>query len=307
MMDAHLLSTEQFTRHAVEYFLDKAETLRILARCEVRQRLQGMVIATLFYEPSTRTRLSFESAALRLGANIIGAENALEHSSAKKGETLADVFRVVGRYADAIVIRHHETEAMHEAAHLSPVPVINAGAGAGEHPTQALLDVYTLWRELKRIDGLKLCVVGDLKYGRTVHSLLRTLALFHGVEVTLLAPLSLQLPEGMRRALVHAGLTIHHGADFESVLPGVDAVYQTRIQTERLSHLQEAEGAESYAIGLPELRLLAPHAPILHPLPRVHELDPQVDNDPRAAYFRQVENGLYMRMAILDTYLGGDR
>jgi aspartate carbamoyltransferase catalytic subunit len=302
----HLLSAEQLTRADIEHFMAAADEMRNSDRMEVLKRHRGKVVATLFYEPSTRTRLSFESAAVRLGAHVVSAENAMEHSSAKKGETLEDVFRVVGCYADAIVIRHHEAQAMHTAAKLSPVPVLNAGAGAGEHPTQALLDVYTLRRELKRLDGLKLCVVGDLKYGRTVHSLLRLLTQFEDVEVSLLAPPSLQLPESMQSDLTSNGLTLRRGSDFESEFPQVDAVYQTRIQTERLTSQDESRESATFALGLHHLQMLPAHACIMHPLPRVTELDPQIDCDPRAAYFRQVENGLYMRMAILDAYLRGD-
>lgn len=301
----HLLTTHSFTREYVQAQIDWAQALRKMDRRTAQERLRGTVVATLFYEPSTRTRLSFESAAVRLGASVISAENALEHSSAKKGETLKDVFRVVGRYADAIVIRHHEANSMYTAATVSPVPIINAGAGAGEHPTQALLDVYTLWREFGRVDGLKVCLVGDLKYGRTVHSLLQTLTLFQDVEVTLLSPSSLQLPEDLMSSLIQAGLSIRVGSSFDEVLPCVDAVYQTRIQKERLQHADEASGAGQYTLGVPQIRQLATHARILHPLPRVDEIHPILDDDPKAAYFRQVENGLWMRMAILDGLLGG--
>ncbi|WP_231493390.1 aspartate carbamoyltransferase [Alicyclobacillus macrosporangiidus] len=302
----HLVTTDGMTRADVLRFIHLAEYLRGLPRERLRQRLPGRVIATLFYEPSTRTRLSFESAALKLGANVVGAENAIENSSAKKGETLADVFRIVGAYADAIVVRHHEPYTMAEAARLSPVPIINAGAGWGEHPTQALLDVYTISRELGRVEGLHVAVMGDLKYGRTVHSLLNLLRLFPGVRVTLLHPASLGLPEPLAHRLRSEGLEMAEATDVAAVLPKVDVVYQTRVQRERLERPEELEGAGQFRIGPRELGLLPEHARILHPLPRVDELDAAVDEDPRAAYFRQAENGLYMRMAILDDLLGGN-
>lgn len=302
----HLLSTASLTRRDVERLIARAETLRDTPRGEARLHRAGYVVASLFYEPSTRTRLSFESAAMRLGANVITAENALEHSSAKKGETLQDVFRVVGAYANAIVLRHHESQTVHTAARLSPVPVINAGAGAGEHPTQALLDVYTLWRELGRVDGLRICVMGDLKYGRTVHSLLRLLALFDNVQVTLLAPPTLRLEESFLNSLRETGLCLREGIDMKSTFPDADAVYQTRIQKERLLSSAEANGANALVIGTAEMKWLPSHARLLHPLPRVDEIHPDVDTDERAAYFRQTENGLYMRMAILDEILGGN-
>ena len=301
----HVVSVKDLSRSWLMTLIEKAELLRQTPRPLVRERLAGAMVATLFYEPSTRTRMSFEAALTRLGGSIIGAENALENSSAKKGETLSDVFRVVGSYVDAIVIRHHETDAVAQASIYSPVPVISAGTGSGEHPTQAMLDMYTLWREYGHLDGLKITVVGDLKYGRTVHSLLQCLTWFEGVQVTLISPKALSLPSDMLEQLRASGLDVKQGKNFHEALKTTDVVYQTRIQTERLVDDAEAQAAKDYSIGLTELGLLLPHARILHPLPRVGEIDPSVDQDHRAAYFRQVENGLYMRMALLDELLGG--
>ncbi|MBX5437815.1 MAG: aspartate carbamoyltransferase [Alicyclobacillaceae bacterium] len=301
----HVVSTLDFGREDVERLMDKAEQLRTESRERLRRRLEGAVVASLFYEPSTRTRLSFEAAVTRLGGRTLGAENARENSSAKKGESLADVFRVVGCYADAIVVRHHETDEIARALPVSPVPVINAGAGSGEHPTQALLDVYTIRRELGQVDDLSVCVIGDLKYGRTVHSLLRTLAYFRGVRVTLVYPQSLGLPDGLRAELAATGLIIRRETDFRQALRSADVIYQTRIQRERLLDPAEAREAEAFHILPEHLADLQPHARILHPLPRVSEIHPAVDDDERAAYFRQAENGLYMRMALLDDILGG--
>lgn len=300
----HVVAVQDVTKSWLLQLMELAERLRQMPREEARQILQGKVVATLFYEPSTRTRMSFESAVMRLGGSVVGAENALENSSAKKGETLADVFRVVGSYVDAIVIRHHERDTVREAVKYSPVPIVSAGTGAGEHPTQAMLDVYTIWRELGCIDGVKLTVAGDLRYGRTVHSLLRLLTWFDGIEVTLFAPEYLTLPQDLVEELTGKGLVLHTGTNFHATLAASDIVYQTRIQTERFTATENTTEA-SYVIGAEELACLPPQARILHPLPRVNEISPEVDEDPRAAYFRQVENGLYMRMALLAHLLGG--
>ncbi len=301
----HVISTHDFDAASVSRLMDSAEAMRRDSREVLLKRLRGAVVATLFYEPSTRTRLSFESAVTRLGGRILGAENARENSSAKKGESLDDVFRVVGCYADAIVIRHHETNAIAESARVSPVPIINAGAGSGEHPTQALLDVYTIWRELGRLDGLHVCVMGDLKYGRTVHSLLRMLTYFSDIDITLLHPDSLDLPEPLREELAASTLRMHREHDVRHAMADADVVYQTRVQRERLASPQEADEAKDYVIGQTHLEVLKPSARILHPLPRVDEIAPDIDNDERAAYFRQVENGLYIRMALIDEILKG--
>ncbi len=321
----HLVTVRNLARQQMETWMTRAEALRKMTRRDRNALHPGAVVATLFYEPSTRTRLSFETAVLQLGGQVIGAENAKENSSAKKGETLADVVRVVGAYADIIVIRHHDAMAFQEATRFSPVPLVNAGAGDGEHPTQAMLDIYTMFRELGKIDGLHIVVLGDLKYGRTVHSLLWALTQFHGVQVSLLPEPGFSLPQEEMQALSAAGLLIQGVTRMDEVLPTVDVVYQTRIQRERLQGdagsgfpgdtsaapsaavIAATVGSENseLRIGTRELALLPEHARILHPLPRVGEIDPAIDGDPRAAYFRQVENGLYMRMAILDQLLGG--
>ncbi len=302
----HALTVNQFDVPLVWELMERAEWLRGLDRDEARTRLRGKIVATLFYEPSTRTRLSFESAVLRLGGSVVGAENARESSSSKKGETLEDVFRVVGCYADAIVIRHHDQHELDRAARFSPVPIVNAGAGTGEHPTQALLDVYTIWRELGRIEQLTVAVMGDLKYGRTVHSLLRLLVKFPGVRVRLFHPAPLGLPDDLVGELASSGLAMEEAPDLASAIRGADVVYQTRIQFERLAGEVDPNAASLYALTKEHLALLPDHARILHPLPRVGEIAPEVDDDARAAYFRQVENGLYMRMALLDAMLGGE-
>ncbi|WP_245630111.1 aspartate carbamoyltransferase [Alicyclobacillus acidiphilus] len=302
----HALTIDQFDVERTMRLVDLAEQMRRMPRREALTRLTGRIVATLFYEPSTRTRLSFEAAVYRLGGQVISAENARENSSSKKGETLADVFRVVGTYADAIVIRHHSDAEMDEAAPYSPVPIINAGAGAGEHPTQALLDVYTIWRELGRVDDLTVAVLGDLKYGRTVHSLLKLLSKMKGIRVRLFHPEPLGLPLDLERQIVASGVHVEHAADVDSAVRDADVVYQTRIQAERLMADGELCASDDYAIRQQHVLSMPSHARILHPLPRVGEIDPAIDPDHRAAYFRQAENGLYMRMALLDDLLKGE-
>jgi aspartate carbamoyltransferase catalytic subunit len=301
----HLVTVRDVEWTDVERWIQRAEAFREMRPADRMEILRGAVVATLFYEPSTRTRLSFEAAVYRLGGAVVSAENARDNSSAKKGERLEDVLQVVGSYADAIVIRHHEAETLVHAAPVSPVPVISAGAGEGEHPTQALLDVYTIYRELGTVDGLNVTVVGDLRYGRTVHSLLLLLAKCRNVRITLCHPPSLGLPTELYRELSAAGLQLRQTADLNEALVDADVVYQTRIQTERLANEDELRGADQFHITLESLGYMKETARILHPLPRVAEIHPEVDQDPRAAYFRQAENGLYMRMALLEDRIKG--
>ncbi|MFB5191576.1 aspartate carbamoyltransferase [Alicyclobacillus fastidiosus] len=302
----HVSTVQQFDLEKTTNLIKHAEHLRAAKRADILHRLSGSLVATLFYEPSTRTRLSFEAAVYRLGGQVISAENARENSSSKKGESLADVFRIVGAYVDAIVIRHHSAEELDEAIAYSPVPVVNAGAGSGEHPTQALLDVYTIWREIGRLENLSVAVLGDLKYGRTVHSLLRMLAMMQNISLKLYYPQSLSLPPDIAAELERAGVRVEHAASVEQALRGADVVYQTRIQAERFASVDEACAASDYAIHAEHLMILPNHARILHPLPRVGEIDPAIDPDARAAYFRQAENGLYLRMALIDQLLKGE-
>lgn len=301
----HLTSVQQLTREQLDILLAHTNHLRELPREVLRRRKPGSIMATLFYEPSTRTRMSFESGMLRLGGHVVTAENAQENSSAKKGETLEDVFRVVGGYADILVVRHHESDTMALASKLSPVPIVNAGAGSGEHPTQALLDAYTIVREVGHLDELRITFIGDLKYGRTVHSLLKLLTKFEGVKVTLVHPEALGLDPKFTEELCNQGLTLEWAPDVKAGLMGADVVYQTRIQTERLQSSSEARCAHDYHIGVQHLEHLGKNTIIMHPLPRVDEIHADVDLDPRAAYFRQAENGVYVRMALCDAILGG--
>ena len=269
------------------------------------RRLSGRILATMFYEPSTRTRFSFEAAMLRLGGSVLTAENAKDNSSGAKGESMADTVRVVGGYADAIVMRHFERGAVQEAAGASPVPVINAGDGAGEHPTQALLDVYTIRKELGRLHGLRVAVIGDLKNGRTVHSLLPLLSLFPGLRLTLIAPPSLRLPEDSITLLRERGVEVSETEEFGPRVTEADVVYMTRVQRERFATQQEYDAVKSvYVLNAQLADELKQDAIILHALPRLEEIPAEVDRNLRAAYFRQAKNGLYVRMALLAYLLG---
>lgn len=295
----HVVEVSQFSRTNLEAIFRHADFMRTLPR--TAKRLEGHVLATIFYEPSTRTRLSFESAMLRLGGGVISTENAREFSSAIKGETVEDTIRIVAGYADAIVIRHYERGAAARAAAVSPVPILNAGDGPGEHPTQALLDLYTIRHELDRIDHLKIALVGDLKYGRTARSLALLLRETSGAEIVFVAPPSAPMGDDIRRALDAAGVAYRDEPDLNAALGDVDVVYQTRIQKERFESPEAYEAARgTYIIGRDDIARMKPDAILLHPLPRVDEIATDVDDDPRAAYFRQAHNGVYIRMALLD-------
>jgi len=266
--------------------------------------LRRRVLATLLYEPSTRTRLSFEAAMARLGGTVISTENAREHSSGTKGETLEDTARVVGAYADAIVVRHYEEGAAARMASTSPVPVVNAGDGTGEHPTQALLDLYTMRQELGRVDGLRLALVGDLANGRTVHSLCRLLPLFRDVRLFLVSPPTTRMRPDVLEYLRAHGVAYEESDNLAAVASHVDVLYQTRVQKERFASVDEYNRVKGlYIVDRALMDVLRREAIVMHPLPRVDELSPDVDADPRAAYFRQARNGLFVRMALLKMLL----
>jgi aspartate carbamoyltransferase catalytic subunit len=261
-------------------------------------------MAALFYEPSTRTRLSFEAAMLRLGGETMGTDNAREFSSAAKGETLEDTIRIVSGYADVIVMRHNEEGAARRAAAVSSVPIINAGDGPGQHPTQALLDLYTIKDELNRIDGIRVAMVGDLANGRTVRSLTYLLSKFKDIKVWFVAPPLVAMREDLKAHLDEHRIPWVETQDLDSVLPEVDVVYQTRIQKERFADPDDYDSIKGiYRVDKRALSLMRKYAIVMHPLPRVDEIDPEVDDDPRAAYFRQARNGLQVRMALLDRLL----
>jgi len=269
--------------------------------------LKGKVIATLFYEPSTRTRLSFEAAMLRLGGNVISTENAKEFSSAVKGESIEDTIRIVGSYCDLIVLRHHEEGSAKQAASISHVPIINAGDGKGQHPTQALLDLYTIYREFERIENLKIAIVGDLASGRTARSLCYLLGkLLGNCEIIFISPENLKMKDDIKEYLEKHNVKFREETDLNKILPEIDVVYLTRIQKERLSLEDYKKAKGKYVIDEHNIHLIKPTSRIMHPLPHVEEINLPTEiekNDKRVAYFRQAQNGLYIRMALLNSIL----
>jgi aspartate carbamoyltransferase catalytic subunit len=270
-----------------------------------RSRLQGRLLATVFYEPSTRTRFSFEAAMHRLGGQVLSAENAAKYSSAAKGESLEDAIRIIGGYADGIVLRHPEVGAPERAQRVADVPVISAGDGAGHHPTQALLDLYTIQKELGRLDHLRIGLVGDLRNGRTVRSLALLLSRFSGNHLVLISPPGLRMGKDIIDSLERVHQVVQETDDFATVVSSLDVLYQTRIQAERFASAEEYERYRGvYVVTTEVMDHLPEHAILMHPLPRVGEIDPLVDGDPRAAYFRQARNGLWVRMAVLDWAMG---
>lgn len=296
-----VISIKDFTREEIDYILGVAGEMEHLAK-KGSDILKGRIMATLFFEPSTRTRLSFETAMYKLGGSVVGFTEP-EASSVKKGESLADTVRVVERYADVIVLRHPAEGAARFAAEYARVPVINAGSGAEEHPTQALLDLYTILKEKGRIDGLTVALMGDLRYGRTVHSLAYALSLYK-VKLFLVSPDPLRMRKEVLED-VRRRIEVYEYTNIEDALSEVDVLYVTRIQKERFPDLAEyAKVKGSYRIDLNVLRRAKSDLIILHPLPRVDEISVEVDSTPFARYFQQVENGLVTRMALLALILG---
>lgn len=299
----HIVAVEQFERAWIEQLFAEADAMRDLSPDAAP--LRGKILASIFYEPSTRTRLSFESAMMRLGGNVISTENAREFSSAIKGETVEDTIRMVSGYADAIAMRHHEEGALARAVAVAEVPILNAGDGPGEHPTQALLDLYTIHHELNRIDDLRIAMVGDLKYGRTVRSLSLLLRQTNNCHIIFVAPPQVDMRDDIKDALDAGGVSWEEQPDLDTAMANADVVYQTRIQKERFaSDAEYLEVKGTYVITPEQMALLGDHAIVMHPLPRVDEIAVEVDADPRAAYFRQAKNGVYIRMALLNQLLG---
>ena len=299
----HVVESQQFSRSLLEDLFARSEEMKREPHRFIG-RLAGQVMAALFYEPSTRTRLSFEAAMIRLGGQAMGTDNAREFSSAAKGETLEDSIRIVSGYADVIVLRHNEDGAARRAAAVSSVPVINAGDGRGQHPTQALLDLYTIKDELGRIDGVRVAMVGDLANGRTVRSLTYLLSKFKDIKVWFVAPPAVTMRDDLKAHLDEHHVPWVETEDLNAVLPDVDVVYMTRIQKERFSDPAAYEAVKgTYRLDRSSLERMRKYAIVMHPLPRVDEIAPEVDEDPRAAYFRQARNGLHIRMALLDRLL----
>jgi aspartate carbamoyltransferase catalytic subunit len=301
----HVLSADQFTSEELTGLFERADALRRLladrtTRLELASRHRDKQICSLFYEPSTRTRTSFEAAALKLGMGVVSTENAGEFSSAAKGETITDTIRVLNEYDFAtVIIRHPQTGAVAEAAAVSEVPIINAGDGKGEHPTQTLLDVYTIYRQFGRLDNLRVVMGGDLRNGRTVRSLAKLLAKYTGNHLTFVSLPELQMANDIK-GLLRASNTLFNEADsMKTAFKDADVVYWTRLQKERLES-SNALTSGGFIIDTAALRILPKQAIIMHPLPRVDEIAAAVDADPRAKYFEQAGNGFYIRMALLD-------
>ena len=302
----HIISTTQLLNRKLQehLFVSAAQMERDDAQRTLSRPLSGRILATIFYEPSTRTRLSFEAAMQKLGGGVLTAENARDSSSAAKGESIADAIRVISGYADVIALRHYEEGAAKAAAKISPVPLINAGDGIGEHPTQALADIYTIEKELGGREGLRVALVGDLLYGRTIHSLLPLLCLYPGVQIDLVSPAQLRLPAKYIQHLERQGVHFRESDKLGASIKSADVIYITRVQKERFASPQEYEAIKDvYVIDSKIADKLKKHAIIMHALPRVNEIAPEVDSNSRAAYFRQAKNALYIRMALLNYLL----
>ena len=292
----HVVESQQFTVPLLMEFFDRTRRMeRVVARGGTLD-YQHKVMATVFYSPSTRTRFSFEAAMYRLGGRVMSTEQAKMFSSEIEGEQLEDTIRIIAGYSDVIVLRHTEQGGAQRAAAVSPVPVINAGDGnGGQHPTQALLDLYTIYRE-RRLEGLSIAIIGELDRGRTARSLAYLLSKFERVKIYFVSPPQMQMRADILQHLEEHGVWYALESDIDKVIRQVDVVYQTRILPERLANCNELR---RYTIDSSVLQMMKSDAMILHPLPRTVELDKTVDSDPRALYFRQATNGLFVRMALL--------
>lgn len=302
----HILNTTQFTKDEVEQILNKAKIMEDnYLSGKIEKILQDKVVACVFFEPSTRTRLSFETAALKLGAQVISAENAMENSSAFKGETMEDTSKILCSYADIVVLRHPRSGAVDEAARVATKAIINAGDGANQHPSQGLLDLYTIQKEHGRLNNLHIVFGGDLLNSRTLRSLLPLLEFYEGNTFYFVSPKELALSVEFINELKEKNVSFKEMNSLEEALPIADVLYITRVQKERFSDISSYEKVKDLFILKQEhMKHLKNDAIIMHPLPKINEIEKEVDADPRAAYFRQVQNGLYVRMAMLAYVLG---
>ena len=300
-----IISVKQFGRSDLEYIFGVAHEMRgMVERVGTFDLLKGKILANLFYEPSTRTSSSFTAAMERLGGSVIPI-NEVKYSSVSKGESLPDTIRTLECYADVIVLRHPETGSAAIAAKAARKPVINAGDGIGEHPTQALLDTFTIMEELGRLDNLNVTMLGDLKYGRTVHSLARLLSQFNGIQLNYVSPDILRMPREVMEEVSQKNVPQAEYNSLEKVLPETDVLYVTRVQKERFEDPADYEKVKgAYVIDPNVMKAAKQEMAVLHPLPRVGEISVDFDEDSRAAYFRQMEYGLYVRMALLAMVLG---
>jgi len=300
MENKSLVSINDYTKEEYQKILDLAEEFEVKTTQKI---LENYVVATLFFEPSTRTRLSFESAASRLGAKVIGFTDSAS-TSVKKGESLKDTILTVSKYSDIIVMRHPREGSAKYASEVSPVPIINAGDGSNQHPTQTLLDLYSIRKTQGSLDNKEVAFVGDLKFGRTVHSLVIALCSFN-TTFHLVSPIELKLPSYVKKHIKENNLTYYQYTDLSDVIPKVDILYMTRIQRERFSDPIEYEKVKnSYILKNNMLTDSKDNLKILHPLPRVNEITEDVDSNPKAYYFQQAQNGVYVRQALLTTILG---
>ncbi|MDQ1279992.1 MAG: aspartate carbamoyltransferase catalytic subunit [Thermoproteota archaeon] len=296
-----IISIRDLTRNEIEHIMEVAVTMEPLMKTGSKI-LGGKILACLFFEPSTRTRLSFESAMDRLGGSCIGISEP-RTSSIEKGESLEDTIRVVENYADAIVLRHPSEEAIRLAAECASIPVINGGSGAEEHPTQTILDLYTMKREMGKIDGLNIALLGDLKYGRTVHSLACALAHYY-VNLYLVSPEPLAMPRQIIKE-ISGRIHVIETCDIEEIIPKVNILYVTRIQKERFTNLNDYERVKgAYRLTLQAIINAKKDMIIMHPLPRIDEISPEIDDSPHARYFKEVWYGVAARMALLSLIFG---
>ncbi|ADT85769.1 MULTISPECIES: aspartate carbamoyltransferase [Vibrio] len=297
LFNRHIISIPEFTRHELELIVDTAARLKAEPNPEL---LKNKVVASCFFEPSTRTRLSFETAVQRLGGTVIGFDNGGNTSLAKKGETLADSVQVISSYVDAFVMRHPQEGAARLASEFSNgVPVVNGGDGANQHPTQTLLDLFSIYETQGTLDNLNVAFVGDLKYGRTVHSLTQALAKFNNIRFFFIAPEVLAMPDYLCQELEEAGIAFSTHASIEEVVPELDILYMTRVQKERFDESEYAHMKSAYVLSADTLKAARANLKVLHPLPRVDEITTDVDHTPYAYYFQQAENGVYARQALL--------
>lgn len=297
LFNRHIISIPEFTRYELELIVDTAARLKAEPNPEL---LKNKVVASCFFEPSTRTRLSFETAVQRLGGTVIGFDNGGNTSLAKKGETLADSVQVISSYVDAFVMRHPQEGAARLASEFSNgVPVVNGGDGANQHPTQTLLDLFSIYETQGTLDNLNVAFVGDLKYGRTVHSLTQALAKFNNIRFFFIAPEVLAMPDYLCQELEEAGIAFSTHASIEEVVPELDILYMTRVQKERFDESEYAHMKSAYVLSADTLKAARPNLKVLHPLPRVDEITTDVDQTPYAYYFQQAENGVYARQALL--------
>ena len=300
----HMIDPLDFTKEEVDRLLALADDIAA-DPSRYREVCRYKKLATLFYEPSTRTRLSFEAAMLNLGGSVLGFSSA-DSSSASKGESIADTIRVISCYADICAMRHPKEGAPLRASMYSRIPVINAGDGGHQHPTQTLTDMMTIRRRLGRLENLTIGLCGDLKFGRTVHSLIKSLSRYTNIRFILISPEELRVPDYViREVLEPKNIPFEEVSSLEDVMPQLDVLYMTRVQKERFFNAEDyIRLKDSYILTEDKMKLAKENMAVLHPLPRVNEITLPVDNDPRAAYFEQVQNGVYVRMALIMTLLG---